>query len=84
MNAILMAAIPLPLSLLMGLGVLLVVVLTLYWFFMAKNNPGSRKVDELPAHNEEHKLQDRYDRGDINEEEYRRKLTELENRSRRQ
>lgn len=81
MDIVLLAAFPVPLSLLLGLGVLLVVVLILYWFFMAKNNPGSRKVDELPPQNEEHRLQDRFDRGDISEEEYRRKLAELESRT---
>lgn len=80
MDIAVLTAFPVPLRLLAGLAILLVVVLTLYWFFMAKNNPGSRKVDELPPLNEEHKLQDRYDRGDISEEEYRRKLEELKNR----
>ncbi|WP_185959463.1 SHOCT domain-containing protein [Planococcus salinarum] len=80
MNAILIAGIPLPLGLLMGLGVLLVVVLTIYWFFMAKNNQGSQKVDALPPNNDAHRLQDRYDRGEISEEDYRRQLKELEHR----
>lgn len=81
MNAILMAAVPLPLGLLLGLVVLLGVVLTIYWFFMAKNNPGSQKVDAMPSNNAEHRLQDQYDRGEISEEEYHRQLKELEHRS---
>ncbi|HSJ37619.1 MAG TPA: SHOCT domain-containing protein [Planococcus sp. (in: firmicutes)] len=76
-----MNAIPLPLGLLIGLVLLLAVVLTIYWFFMAKNNPRSQKVDALPPNNEENRLQNQYDRGEISEEEYHRKLRELENGS---
>lgn len=79
-----MNGIPLPLGLLIGLGVLLVVVLIIYWFFMARNNPSARNVDDLPSHNEEHRLQDQFDRGEISEEEFHRRCTELENRSKHQ
>ncbi|MCM3611613.1 SHOCT domain-containing protein [Planococcus sp. MERTA32b] len=81
MDIILMAAFPVPLRLLAGLGALIVGVLIAYWFFMAKNNPRSQKVDELPANNEERKLQDRYDKGEITEEDYRSKRREADNDS---
>lgn len=78
MELVLLSAFPVPLRLLAGLGALLVGVLIAYWFFMAKNNPRSQKVDELPANNEERKLQDRYDKGEITEEDYRNKRREAD------
>ncbi|WP_203334802.1 SHOCT domain-containing protein [Planococcus beigongshangi] len=83
MDIILLSAFPfpIPLRLLIGLLILLAGVLTLYWFFMAKNNPKSQKIDELPANNDAHKLQDQYDRGEITEDEYHQKLRGLDERS---
>lgn len=78
MDIILLAAFPIPLRLLTGLLILLVGVLTLYWFFLKKNNSKSNKVDTLPANSDARKLQDRFDRGEITEEEYRRKLRDAE------
>ena len=78
-----MNAIPLPLGLLIGLVLLLAVVLTIYWFFMAKNNPSAQKVDALPSNNEKTRLHDQYERGEISEEDYNQKLQDLENGSKR-
>lgn len=71
------------LILLAGLAVLIAGVLIAFWFFMAKNNPRSQKVDALPSNNDARKLQDQFDRGEITEEDYRRKLNDLENDSTR-
>lgn len=79
MELVLLSTFPVPLRLLAGLGALLVGVLIAYWFFMSKNNPRSQKVDELPANNEERKLQDRYDKGEITEEDYKSKRRETDN-----
>ncbi len=82
MDLTLLAAFPVPLRLLAGLGVLLVGVLIAFWFFMAKNNPRSRRVDTLPSNNEARKLQDQYDKGEITEEDYQSKRSKLEKDSR--
>lgn len=79
MDTILLATFPVPLRLLIGLVALITLVLIAFWFFMSKNNPKSRSVDALPANNEARLLQDQYDRGEIAEEDYRRKLKEMEN-----
>lgn len=84
MDIALLAAFPVPLRLLTGLLILIVGVLTLYWFFMAKNNPKSQIVDKLPANNEAHKLQDQYDRGEITEEDYNRRLQDLDSDAKKQ
>lgn len=83
MEIILLAAFPIPLRLLTGLLILLVGVLTLYWFFLKKNNPKSNKVDTLSANSNARKLQDRFDRGEITEEDYHRKLRNLDDESKR-
>lgn len=78
MDIVLLAVFPVPLRLLTGLLVLLAGVLTLYWFFMKKNNPKSQQVDALTADDKAQKLQDQFNRGEITEEDYRMKLKELE------
>ena len=78
MDIILLSVSPVPLRLLIGLLVLLAGVLTIFWLFMAKNNPKSRKVDTLPSNNEANKLQDRFDKGELSEEEYHRRLQEMD------
>lgn len=79
MEFVLLTTFPIPLRLLAGLGALIVGVLITFWFFMAKNNPRSQKVDELPANNDARTLQDQYDRGEITEEDYHRRLSDLKN-----
>lgn len=81
MELVLLSTFPIPLRLLAGLAVLITGVLIAFWFFMAKNNPRSQKVDELPANNEERKLQDRYDKGEISEEDYRNKRSKMDDDS---
>ncbi|WP_158593212.1 SHOCT domain-containing protein [Planomicrobium sp. Y74] len=81
MELVLLSTFPIPLRLLAGLAVLITGVLIAFWFFMAKNNPRSRKVDELPSNNEQRKLQDQYDKGEITEEDYRNKRSEADNNS---
>lgn len=78
MDIVLLSVSPVPLRLLIGLLILLAGVLTIFWLFMAKNNPKSHKVDSLPENNEANKLQDRYDKGEISEEDYRRRLQEMD------
>ena len=81
MELVLLSTFPIPLRLLAGLAVLITGVLIAFWFFMAKNNSRSQKVDELPDNNEERKLQDRYNKGEISDEDYRNKRTEADDDS---
>lgn len=79
MDIVLLSVSPVPLRLLIGLLILLAGILTIFWLFMSKNNSKSQKVDTLPVNNENNKLQDQYDKGEITEEDYRRKLQEMDN-----
>jgi uncharacterized membrane protein len=78
MELLLLMSFPVPLRLLAGMAVLITGVLLAFWFFMAKNNPRSQKVDDLPADSEARKLRDQFDRREISEEEYHRRLADLE------